>query len=332
MRQYARLSKIENEFRAELGKYYKGLGEKILKLYNSNIDFNPNSNHTFNLIVLPLKDSEEEFQKLLLKYQLLVYNQGQEDIQELINIENPKLIATKKQVTLDFFNKTKETIQTTMNDYNIFNRIKKPLQKIGINNIRQYVPFKRNLDNVNLDSTRKIVRKPNARAIQILKTHNMKLSQRTRARITEKVRDILTINETKGSNARMIGDLIKQEFNTLAKYESERLARTEIMKSHNMAKNDEIQNNDLIDYVQWLATEDERTRESHAELNGIIIRKGDIFPNGCEYPGDPNGEAEEVINCRCTLLPYIPEYGYIAPPDMDYFTESDFISITNFNT
>lgn len=250
-------------------------------------------------------------------------------MKELIDIQGVNLVATKKQVTLDFFNKTKETIQTTMNDYNIFNRIKKPLQKIGINNIRQYVPFKRNLGNVNIDSTRKIVRKPNARAIQILKTHNMKLSQRTRVRITEKVRDILTINETKGSNARIIGELIKQEFNTLAKYESERLARTEIMKSHNMAKNDEIQNNDLIDYVQWLATEDERTRESHAELNGIIIRKGDIFPNGCEYPGDPNGEAEEVINCRCTLLPYIPEIGMIAPPGMDCFTESDFIPITS---
>lgn len=56
---------------------------------------------------------------------------------------------------------------------------------------------------------------------------------------------------------------------------------------------------------QWLATLDDRTRESHRELDGEIVEVGEKFSNGCRYPGDPSGEPEEIYNCRCTLVPVI---------------------------
>lgn len=36
------------------------------------------------------------------------------------------------------------------------------------------------------------------------------------------------------------------------------------------------------------------------EKNGLMPEE--TFPNGLLYPGDPQGTAEEVINCRCTIL------------------------------
>lgn len=53
---------------------------------------------------------------------------------------------------------------------------------------------------------------------------------------------------------------------------------------------------------QWLATLDGRTRHSHAMLDGETQDTDKKFSNGCMYPGDPNGRAEEVYNCRCTLI------------------------------
>ena len=53
---------------------------------------------------------------------------------------------------------------------------------------------------------------------------------------------------------------------------------------------------------QWLATLDNRTRESHRQMDGEHVPVGKLFSNGCEYPGDPNGPAEEIWNCRCTLV------------------------------
>lgn len=63
---------------------------------------------------------------------------------------------------------------------------------------------------------------------------------------------------------------------------------------------------------EWCATHDARARDSHLALDGHRIRPGMTFPNGCRYPGDPQGEPSEVYNCRCTLLPYLPDYDFEA--------------------
>lgn len=53
---------------------------------------------------------------------------------------------------------------------------------------------------------------------------------------------------------------------------------------------------------QWDATLDGKTRDSHRAIDGEIKELDEKFSNGLEYPGDPSGEAGEVINCRCALL------------------------------
>ena len=51
----------------------------------------------------------------------------------------------------------------------------------------------------------------------------------------------------------------------------------------------------------WIATNDNRTRDSHALLDGVEIPLDKIFDNGCSRPRDPNGEPAEICNCRCSL-------------------------------
>ena len=53
---------------------------------------------------------------------------------------------------------------------------------------------------------------------------------------------------------------------------------------------------------QWDSTLDSRTRESHQKLDGEIVNVNEKFSNGLLYPGDSNGTASEVVNCRCALL------------------------------
>lgn len=61
---------------------------------------------------------------------------------------------------------------------------------------------------------------------------------------------------------------------------------------------------------QWLATLDDRTRHSHAMLDGVQVEIDAEFPNGCRYPGDPHGEPAEVYNCRCTMVSVIDGHSY----------------------
>ena len=56
---------------------------------------------------------------------------------------------------------------------------------------------------------------------------------------------------------------------------------------------------------EWMATLDERTRESHRAADGQRRKVGEPFDVGgskLRYPGDPTGAQDQVWNCRCTLV------------------------------
>lgn len=64
---------------------------------------------------------------------------------------------------------------------------------------------------------------------------------------------------------------------------------------------------------EWMSTLDGRTRDSHRHMDGEKMKVGDKwhpqkFSNGLRYPGDPQGAAREVYNCRCTLVADVVDY------------------------
>ncbi len=83
------------------------------------------------------------------------------------------------------------------------------------------------------------------------------------------------------------------------------IARTEMLRAVNggtLAGYDQ----GGVQKKEWLASMDANTRDTHAALNGEIVRVGEPFTRGSvpmDFPGDPTAPAEEVINCRCAILP-----------------------------
>lgn len=59
---------------------------------------------------------------------------------------------------------------------------------------------------------------------------------------------------------------------------------------------------------RWRAILDNRTRDSHARLDGTTIELNETFANGLMYPGDPSGTPDEIMNCRCRLWYVMPKY------------------------
>ena len=115
-------------------------------------------------------------------------------------------------------------------------------------------------------------------------------------------------------------------FDGLQTWEAERVARTEIQGAQNYANHYSIAEH--ADYEQWLTAEDDRVRDSHVDLHGQITKPGDPFSNGLLYPGDPAGDAEEIIDCRCYTRSFNMPEGMIAPLGMDQFYEEDLIDVT----
>lgn len=104
-----------------------------------------------------------------------------------------------------------------------------------------------------------------------------------------------------------IGDIASrmQKVTNMNRASAIRTARTSMTGAENAGRQDAMERASrygLKVSKTWLATLDERTRESHRALDGTSIPQNEVFDNGCEYPGDPDGPPEEVWNCRCTLL------------------------------
>lgn len=58
----------------------------------------------------------------------------------------------------------------------------------------------------------------------------------------------------------------------------------------------------------WMATLDDRTRDSHALLDGEQVELDEAFSNGLMFPGDAEGEPAEIYNCRCRMIHVYPKY------------------------
>lgn len=93
-----------------------------------------------------------------------------------------------------------------------------------------------------------------------------------------------------------------------------RNTRTIITGAENAGRMDsyeELEEQGVIQKKVWIATPDDRTRESHLLMDGEEVDIDEPFSNGLMYPGDPSGDAGEVYNCRCTMRTHI--VGFTKP-------------------
>lgn len=83
-----------------------------------------------------------------------------------------------------------------------------------------------------------------------------------------------------------------------------RNARTMVTGAENVGRLDrlyEMEEEGAVLRKMWRATPDERTRESHALMDGETAKIDEEFSNGLMYPADPDGDPAEVYNCRCSM-------------------------------
>lgn len=84
-----------------------------------------------------------------------------------------------------------------------------------------------------------------------------------------------------------------------------RNARTTVTSAQNKGRIDmmhDAADAGVIMKKGWSAAHDKRVRPSHQHVDGEFVDMDDEFSNGLEYPGDPDGDPEEVYNCRCALI------------------------------
>ena len=109
-----------------------------------------------------------------------------------------------------------------------------------------------------------------------------------------------------GESIKDMQDRIHRVFMIADAVRSERIARTEINSAMNRGSLAAYEQSDVVDSKMWVSTGDDRTRDTHWKAHRQTVILGSSFIVGGEalnYPGDTGGSAENIINCRCTMIP-----------------------------
>jgi hypothetical protein len=109
-----------------------------------------------------------------------------------------------------------------------------------------------------------------------------------------------------GESIPQIASRIQNVFDVATTSRAVMIARTEVIGAYNGAT-DQIANSlpsDVAAGEEWIAELDDHTRAAHEAADGQQVACGDPFSvdgEDLQYPGDPAGSPENVIQCRCTL-------------------------------
>jgi len=121
-----------------------------------------------------------------------------------------------------------------------------------------------------------------------------------------KIAAVIMAGREEGLSSAAIGRKIRKDIAPIdTVYRAERIARTETHTAAVGGMTEAMETTGLTYTKEWAAALDSRTRDSHQAANGQEVAQDKPFiVDGEElmFPGDPNGSAGNIINCRCVVF------------------------------
>lgn len=231
---------------------------------------------------------------------------------------NPDLIAKWKR----------GFVQELMRQQQLIENIAKDLAEVGPRAEQQIRDTLREVYSINREYTTEVINSAKGvsvsfaqydkRQIDILMTQNespfSKIAYRNLGndlRIRRRLQNEMAIATLLGEDTNKLRKRIQKVTGQMA-WQALRVARTERTRVQSQARVQAMEEAAAmgiqIEY-EWSCIMI-GSRDTHKELNGKRKPMGEAFEteNGkLRYPGDPSAPAEEVINCRCVLIPHLKE-------------------------
>lgn len=135
-------------------------------------------------------------------------------------------------------------------------------------------------------------------------------NEKLRNKIAQSLGDGIDSGESMSKLSARVLDATDGVYEEMDNVRSMLIARTETMASVNFGAV-ETYRSDGVEQKEWLATQDDRTRDDHIDADGQIVAIDEDFSVGgdtMDAPGNGSDPAENC-NCRCTVLPVISEEG-----------------------
>ena len=147
---------------------------------------------------------------------------------------------------------------------------------------------------------------------EALSSQQIKLTEGVASRLAERMRQVIAKNLAKAEGKAALRVLIKDELPALTEdlrlvfgtkeARASTIAHTEVASSRTAAKYAQYSASGVTK-LRWMSRHDGAVRPSHLALDQVVVPIGTPFANGLRYPLDPRGDADQIINCRCDIIP-----------------------------
>lgn len=230
--------------------------------------------------------------KLRLRQELQAYRIVRRNVLKIVN-------------SIRFDNMTIGTYQALVNANVTEKQIKEMYKEIYTNLIK--AQYKRSLIKSEIDFETIILNWLNSNAgLRIVSVHQTLID------------NIIAVIADGYANNLSVIDITRNLQNKFGWYKAQalRIARTETTTATNYATGLAAENSKYELEKTWISVQDNRTRRppksmfDHLDMNGVKVDANKPFFVGGEemmYPGDPNGMAGNIINCRCKVVYTIKE-------------------------
>lgn len=157
-------------------------------------------------------------------------------------------------------------------------------------------------------------RKLTQRAVDWLNAVTRRYADAITEASSDKIKDLVRAAMIDGTPVTDLADQIGALYDGWTDYRVEAIARTELNSAKNGGTHEGMKETGLIAQKQWISALDERTRrppasdfDHWAAHNSIANIDEPFTATGGElmFPGDPNGEPGDTINCRCVEIAVI---------------------------
>lgn len=123
--------------------------------------------------------------------------------------------------------------------------------------------------------------------------------------VFDTIKNQLTEGIDKGESIKDLAARVRSTFNEIGTGRGKTIAMTETTAAYGTARQESMTSAG-VQYKEWLTSHNANVRPAHAEAEGQVRQIGDPFDvdgEELDYPGDPEGSPENVINCHCVSIP-----------------------------
>jgi len=144
----------------------------------------------------------------------------------------------------------------------------------------------------------------NARAKKILEERVFKFAKEVNETTQKRLRVALAKGFDAGESIPELSKRVADVFEISRGSITDRIARTEIVGASNQGTFQGYVESDVVDTKVWIDSRDARVRTDphNHRIDGQERKLQAKFSNGLKHPHDPDGEAGNVINCRCSHM------------------------------